>query len=304
MRKFGIIGLGNVGRTVAYTLVTKGIADSLVLIDKDQKKSRAEQLDLQDAQARLNTTTQITTQNYDNLKDVDILYISAGDIAVSTNSGDRFAEFKITSAVVKEIAPKIVASGFKGVIIDIMNPCDAVTSYLQKLTGFSKQRVFGTGTFLDTARMQRVVGEKLNVNPRSVEGYVLGEHGNSQFVAWSSVRVKGEAIQDLPEAKDFVFDQLADAAKQGAWEVASGKGFTSAAIATCGVSLGQAVLSDARLVCPVSGYSEKYSTYVGLPAIVGKNGIESVVDLPLTDEETVKFAKSAEMIHDRVAKLN
>lgn len=304
MRKFGIIGLGNVGRTVAYTLVTKGIADSLVLIDKDQKKARAEQLDLQDAQARLNTTTQVTIQDYDNLKDVDILYISAGDISISTNGGDRFDEFKFTAAVVKEIAPKIVASGFKGFIIDIMNPCDAVTSYLQKLTGFSKQRVFGTGTFLDTARMQRVVGEKLNVNPRSVEGYVLGEHGNTQFVAWSSVRVQGEAIQDLPEAKNFDFDKLADEAKQGAWEVASGKGFTSDAIATCGVSLGQAVLSDARLVCPVSGYSKKYDTYVGLPAVVGKNGIESVVDLPLTDEETKKFASSAQMIHDNVSKLD
>ncbi|AMV61221.1 L-lactate dehydrogenase [Pediococcus damnosus] len=198
MRKFGIIGVGNVGRTVAYTLVTKGIADSLVLIDKDRKRARAEQVDLQDAQARLSTTTQVSIQDYEDLKDVEVLYISAGDVSISTNGGNRFDEFKLTSAVVKEIAPKIVASGFHGIIIDIMNPCDAVTSYLQKLTGFSKQRVFGTGTFLDTARMQRVVGEKLNINSRSVEGYVLGEHGNTQFVAWSSVRVQDKAIKELP----------------------------------------------------------------------------------------------------------
>lgn len=304
MRKFGIIGVGNVGRTVAYTLVTKGIADSLVLIDKDRKRARAEQVDLQDAQARLSTTTQVSIQDYEDLKDVEVLYISAGDVSISTNGGNRFDEFKLTSAVVKEIAPKIVASGFHGIIIDIMNPCDAVTSYLQKLTGFSKQRVFGTGTFLDTARMQRVVGEKLNINSRSVEGYVLGEHGNTQFVAWSSVRVQGKAIKELPEAKDFDFDALADAAKQGAWEVASGKGFTSDAIATCAVSLGQAVLSDARIVCPVSGYSSLYDTYVGIPAIVGKNGIESTVTLPLDTAKQAKFAHSAQMIHDSVAKLD
>lgn len=304
MRKFGIIGVGHVGATVAYTLVCKGIADELILIDKNEGKATAEQLDLQDAQARLDTRTIIKTQDYSELEDTDVLFVTSGNIhALDNVSGNRWAEFEYTREIVKDIAPKIKASGFDGVLIDTMNPCDAITHYLQRETGLSRQQCFGTGTFLDTARMQKVVSDVFDVDPKNVTGYVYGEHGESQFSAWSTVQVNGLDILDLAQDQDLDLSQLEDKARHGGWAVHSGKGYTSYAIATCAVKLSEAVLSDAKLACPCSSYNEKYGTYVGQPSIVGKNGIESVTELPLPDDEEAKFKHSADTIKEKFATL-
>lgn len=304
MRKYAIIGVGHVGATVAYTLVSKGIADELILIDKNEAKARAEQLDLQDAQARLDTRTIIKIQDYSELKDTDILFVTSGNIhALDHASGNRWAEFEYTREIVKDISVKIKNSGFDGVLIDTMNPCDAITHYLQRETGLSRQQCFGTGTFLDTARMQKVVAEAFDVDPKNVSGYVYGEHGESQFVAWSTVQVNGLPIEKLAESHNLDLNQLEEDARHGGWAVHSGKGYTSFAIATCSVKLSQAVLSNARLACPCSSYNEKYGTYVGQPSIVGKNGIEEVIELPLPDAEEAKFARSAGTIKEKFATM-
>lgn len=263
MRKYAIIGVGHVGATVAYTLVCQGIADELILIDKNEKKARAEQLDLQDTQARLDSHTTIKINNYDDITDADILFITSGNIhALDHASGNRWAEFEYTREIVQDIAPKIKASGFNGVIIDVMNPCDCITYYLQQATGLPKNQVLGTGTFLDTARMQKVVGENFNVDPKNVSGYTLGEHGESQFVAWSTVSVNGLPIEQLADERHIDLEDLEQQARGGGWAVHFGKGYTSYAIATCAVKLSRAVLDDANLACPCSCYSDKYNTYV------------------------------------------
>lgn len=300
MRKYVIVGVGHVGATVAYTLVSKGIADELILIDKDEGKARAEQLDLQDAQARLDTRTIIKIQDYSELRDANVLFVTAGNIhALDNVSGNRWAEFEFTREIVKDIAPKIKASGFDGVLIDTMNPCDAITHYIQRETGLSHAQCFGTGTFLDTARMQKVVADQFDVDPKNVSGYVYGEHGESQFSAWSTVQVNGLAIKDLATEQHLDLTKLEDEARHGGWAVHSGKGYTNFVIATCAVKLSQAVLADAKLACPCSSYSEKYDTYVDQPSIVGKNGIEEVITLPLPDDEEAKFAHSAETIKEK-----
>lgn len=300
MRKFAIIGVGHVGATVAYTLVCKGIADELILIDKNEAKATAEMLDLQDAQARLDTRTIIKIQDYAELEDADILFVTSGNIhALDHASGNRWAEFEYTREIVKDISPKIKASGFNGVLIDTMNPCDAITSFLQRETGLSKNQCFDTGTFLDTARMQKVVADEFDVDPKNVSGYVYGEHGESQFSAWSTVQVNGLQIEDLAEERNLDLDELESKARHGGWAVHSGKGYTSFAIATCAVKLSQAVLADAKLACPCSSYSEKYDTYVGQPSIVGKNGIEEVIELPLPEDEEDKFQHSAATIKEK-----
>ncbi|GEP19222.1 L-lactate dehydrogenase [Pediococcus argentinicus] len=303
MRKFGVIGVGHVGVTVAYTLVTKGIADELVLIDKDQKRAVAEQLDLQDAQARLDTTTNVKIQDYAELKDADVVFITAGRIKAISESktGSRWAEFEYTRKIVKDIAPQLKDSGFHGVVIVTMNPCDAITQYLQQETGFDFNKVIATGTFLDTTRMQRVVAEKFGVNSKNVEGYVMGEHGGSQFVAWSTVRVNGRPIQELAELNhlELDYDDLEEQARRGGWYIHQGKGYTSFCIATCAVKLGQAVISDAQLACPVSMLNDKYQTYVGQPAVIGAQGVTATIDPKLTDEEETKLAHSAETIKEK-----
>ncbi|MFD1420552.1 L-lactate dehydrogenase [Lactiplantibacillus songbeiensis] len=300
MRKYAIIGVGHVGATIAYTLVCKGIADELILIDTNAGKARAEQLDLQDAQARLDSRTIIKINDYSELADTDILFITSGNIhALDHASGNRWAEFEYTKTIVQEIAPKVKASGFNGVAIDTMNPCDAITHYFQRATGLSRAQVFGTGTFLDTARMQKVVAEVFDCDPKNVSGYVYGEHGESQFSAWSTVQVNGIPITDLVTSHHLDLDALEAEARHGGWAVHSGKGYTSFAIATCAVKLSEAVFANARLACPVSAYSDRFGTYVGQPAIIGRDGVESVTTLALTADEEAKFQNSANTIIEK-----
>jgi L-lactate dehydrogenase len=304
-RKYAVLGVGHVGATVAFALVTKGDADELVLIDKDEKKARAEQLDLEDATARLETRPKIKIQDYSELADTDILFVTAGNIlALKHQTGNnRWAEFNDTRQIVKDIAPKIKASGFHGVLIDTMNPCDAITQYLQKEIGLPQSQVMATGTFLDTARMQRVVAEQFDVDPKNVSGFVYGEHGNSQFIAWSTVKVNGLDLLPLAKKRNLPLKELEEHVKAGGWDVYAGKGYTSYAIATCAVKLSRAVLDDAHLMCPCSFYNQKYNSYVGQPAIIGKNGVEEVVDIPLTPEEEAKLANSAKTIKEKFATL-
>lgn len=302
MRTVGIIGMGHVGATVAYTLFTKGLADELILIDKNDKKAAAEYNDLHDALARNDFFVKVRQQDWDALKDADVIITSFGDITASAKTGDRFAEFSINAKNAKQVGAEIKKSGFKGVIINISNPCDAVTQILQETTGFKRNRVFGTGTFLDTARMQRIVGEKLGQDPRNVEGWVLGEHGSSQFTAWSTVRVDNKiALQLFNEQQQ---EQISAQSNKNAFKVASGKGYTSYAITTCAVRLMQAVFSDAHLFAPVSVYNPEYRTYLGYPAIIGRHGIEKLIKIHLTEEEERKLKASADKIKQHLATLH
>lgn len=301
MRKVGIIGLGHVGATVAYTLFTHGIADELVLLDKNEDKVAAEYNDLHDTLARNNYYVRVTMQDWHELKDADVVVTAFGDIAASVKTGDRFGEFELNAKNAKEVGEKIKNSGFKGVLINISNPCDAVAQILQETTGLSKNQVFGTGTFLDTARMQRIVGEKLGQDPRNVEGWVLGEHGSSQFIAWSTVRVNNKiAIQLFSENEQ---KKLSKQPNKNSFVVANGKGYTSYAIATCATRLIQAVFSDARLFDPVSVYNPEYKTYIGYPAIIGRDGIEQVVELKLTSSEREKLQAAADKIKEHLDQL-
>ncbi|RRK10774.1 L-lactate dehydrogenase [Lactiplantibacillus garii] len=299
MRKYGVIGLGQVGATVAYTLVQQGTVDELVLIDKNEALATAQKLDLDDASARLSSTTKIILNDYSALADAEVLIVASGNIKAidMTSSKGRFGEYDSNQAIVRDIAPKIVASGFKGILIDIMNPCDVMTDYLQRMTGFPRNRVFGTGTFLDTARMQKYVGQAVGTNGKNVAGYVYGEHGNSQFVAWSTVSVNGQSIHDF---KDLDLKALEEDARQGAFAVMAGKHYTNFAIATCGVRLAEAVSADAQLTCPVSAYDPAFGTYVGMPAVIGKNGIEALIHLDLTADEREQLAASAQFIKSKV----
>ncbi|MCP0886100.1 L-lactate dehydrogenase [Ligilactobacillus sp. WILCCON 0076] len=303
MRKLAVIGLGHVGATVAYTLVTKGLVDELVLIDTNEDKVTAEQYDILDMLARLDTYTTVKVQDYSTLKDADIIITTFGNIKVLSEGGNRFGEFDHNTEQVKSVGAKIKESGFNGVIINVTNPCDVIATLLQRYTGLPKNQVFGTGTFLDTARMQRAVGQALKEDPKNVSGYVLGEHGESQFSAWSTVRVKDHPISEIAKLHNLDLDVLDEQARRGGWLVFHGKHYTSFAITTCAIKLALAVLSDAHLACPASVYIEKFGCYVGYPAVIGSNGVEEVNNISLTDAEKIKLEKSANFIAEKVASV-
>ena len=297
-RKVAIIGMGNVGAADAHGLIAQGAFDDYVLIDTNEAKVKADALDFQDAAANLNHHANITVNSYEALADADVIISALGNIKLQDNpNADRFAELPFTSKEVIEVSKKIKEVGFKGILIAITNPVDVVTSLYQHYTGLPKERVIGTGTLLDTARMKRAVGVRFGVDPRSVYGYNLGEHGNSQFTAWSQVRVKGQPISKL--TSEEVLEEIGTEAMKGGHTVFYGKKYTSYGIASAAIRLALAVISDAHEELPVTNYYAPLDTYLSYPALVGRSGIIEQLQLTLTEEEEAKLARSAQFIQDK-----
>lgn len=294
MRRVGILGMGHVGATVAYTLFSHGIVDELDLFDQNEAKVSAEYNDLRDTLARNNYYVKVRMPDWQEMKDIPLLVTAFGNIKASVETKNRMAEFPINSKNARELGTKLKQSGFKGIIINISNPCDAVTTVLQETTGLPKKQVFGTGTFLDTARMQRIVGEAMHEDPRNVNGFVLGEHGSSQFIAWSTVSLNGKSADELFSKAEQA--KLNKQPNKNSMKVGTGKGYTSYAIATCCVKLIEAVFSNAHLFAPASVYVPRYQTYIGNPAVIGRHGVEKIVELKLTPEEEEEFKQSAAYI--------
>ena len=301
-RKVGVIGSGNVGSTLANNMLVAGTADTLVLIDTNELKLNSDATDFEDAAANLPTHTTVVRNDYEALADADVVVIAVGSIGVQNDDAkhDRFVELKVTSKAAKEVGTKLKEVGFHGVLVSISNPCDVIAALFQKYTGLPKTQVIWTGTLLDTSRMKKVVGQKFDVDPRSVSGYNLGEHGNSQFSAWSQVRVMGHPVTELAKDRDDVdLDQLAEDVRAGGYVVFHGKKHTNFGIAAAALRLVTAVLNDAHAELPVSNFREEYGTYVGYPAIIGRQGLVRQLQLDLTDEEKDKLAASAKYIKDR-----
>lgn len=301
-RKVGVVGQGHVGETLANNLLVTGTVDELVLIDTNEKKLNANATDFEDAEANLPTHTKVVRNDYKALKDADVVVIAVGNIGVQKDDAkhDRFVELKVNSTAAKEVGTKLKEVGFNGVLVSISNPCDVIAALFQKYTGLPKNQVIGTGTLLDTARLRKAVGQALDVDPRSVTGYALGEHGNSQFAAWSQVRVLGQNITDLAAVNDDLnLDSLAEATKAGGYTVFHGKLYTNFGIAAAALRLVTAILNDANIELPCSNFREEYGTYCGYPAILGKGGVVKQLQLNLTDDEKKKLAESANYIKTR-----
>ena len=183
MKKVSVIGLGNVGATVAHTLVERQLCDEMALFDIKEGLAKAEVNDLSDGMVRRDGYVKIKEGELKDLDDSDIIVFAPGDITILQTSDDRLDELKYTKTCVEDWAPKIKGSKFEGIIVSITNPCDIIAEYMQKLTELPRNRVIGTGTVLDTARMKNAVSRYLDIDPDSVDGYVIAEHGNSQFTA-------------------------------------------------------------------------------------------------------------------------
>lgn len=298
-RKIGIIGMGHVGSTVAHGLIAQGLFDEYVLIDTNTEKVEADAIDFRYAMANINHHAHIKVNDYQALADAEIIISALGNIALQDNpNADRFAELSFTSKEVKKVSEKLKDVGFSGIIIAITNPVDMITSLYQSYTGLPKESVIGTGTLLDTARMKRAVAEKFAIDPRSVYGYNLGEHGNSQFTAWSQMKIKGKPIHQLATEDELA--ALTEESIKGGLRVFFGKKYTSYGIASSAIRLALAVVSDSHEELAVSHFNSKYDTYLSTPAIIGRQGVIEAIDLDLTEEEEMKLKKSADYIKSKV----
>ncbi|CAK7026788.1 L-lactate dehydrogenase [uncultured Phascolarctobacterium sp.] len=294
-RKVGIIGLGHVGAHCAYSLAIQGYVDELVLVDVNEKKVISECQDLRDAVMYMPHHVKVEIASYEDLGDCDIIVNAAGNIGLLT-SLDRNAEMNFTVAQVKKYIGKVMQSGFQGIIINITNPCDVVTDVIAKMSGLPQGRVFGTGTGLDTSRLLAQLSLQTGIDHQSISAYMIGEHGKSQITAWSCVNFGGVPLATLAQQDErFRFDkeEIQEKAIGGGWITYVGKGCTEYGICSTLARFVRAVFHDEKRIMPASAmltgeYGEQ-GIFVGVPCIIGKDGVEKVIELPLNAEEKAAF---------------
>ncbi len=310
LRKVGIVGMGHVGAHVAYTLCVRGIADELVLVDKNQQKLASECQDLRDAVVYHPHRVNIVAGDFADLGDCDIIVNCVGKIDLLRETLDRIAEMDFTIAQVREIAPKIKASGFKGVFLNITNPCDIVAREAALLLDLPKGRVFGTGTGLDTARLVSALARQTGIDHKSITCYMMGEHGAKQFAPWSAVSFRGVPLDVWAQTDErFRFDRpaLQKEAIGGGWVTFSGKFCTEYGIANTAAFMVDAIFRDEKVILPATtqldGEYGESGLFAGVPCLIGKDGVEKVIEIPLTEEEKQTFHECCEGIRKNMEHL-
>ncbi len=305
-RVIGIIGVGHVGAHCAYSLALQGLADELVLVDKNQEKLKSEVQDLRDAVLYLPHRVEVRSAEYDQLADCDILVNSVGDITLLTTH-DRLTEMNFTIAQVNDYIPKVMAGGFNGIIINITNPCDIVTRQIAKLSGLPKGRVFGTGTGLDTSRLVSALSRQTGVDHKSITAYMMGEHGASQMVPWSMTNFGGAPLDGLAQKDEryrFDREEMKKTAIGGGWVTYVGKGCTEYGICSTLARDVAAVLHDEKRIMAASSelcgeYGEE-GLFAGVPCLIGKDGVEQVVEVPMNEAEKAEFHSCCEAIRENM----
>ncbi len=293
--KIAIIGAGIVGSTTAYALLLKKITAEIILVDINETRCHGEILDLSDAMF-FNGTSQVRAGTPQDAAQADIIIITAGK---PQNPGEsRLDLLKTNKAVIADIFANIKPINPQTIIIIVTNPLDPLTMLAQTLSGLPRNQVFGTGTFLDTLRLRGFIAEKTGVAPGSVNAYVIGEHGDSQCVAWSSAEIAGTPISKLPGMKKKDLDLIAQQVKDKAYEIIQCKGSTSFGIAACVAAMCEAIIFDQKIVMPLSTYVPEYKICLSMPAVLGENGIEKVLPIPLSDNEQKKLQNSAQQLHN------
>ncbi len=309
-RKVAIVGTGLVGATTAFSLITQGVCDEVIMIDINKERAYGEMLDLQDSIEYLNRNVKVRTGSYEDCSDVDIIVITAG--APPKPGQSRLDTLELSAKICKSIVDPIMASGFDGIFIVISNPVDMITHYVQFLSGLPKNQVIGTGTAIDSARLKNMIAQLVHVDPRSVHAYSMGEHGDSQMVPWSTVTVAGKPFYDvIADNKELVGDVNLDelvhkTAKEG-WEIYNRKGTTYYGIATACTGVIKAILNDENRIIPVSTllegeYGEK-DVYVGVPTILNRTGAADVLEIHMTPGELARFKESVAVIRENTNKL-
>ena len=309
-RVLAVIGLGHVGAHVAYALAIQGIADELVLVDQNEQKLASEVQDLRDAVAYLPHRVTVRAGGFADLGACDVIVNSVGKIELLRGTHDRVTEMDFTIPAVRGYAEKIKASGFDGVLINITNPCDIVTRELAMGLGLPKGRVFGTGTGLDTSRLLSALNRQTGIDHKSITAYMLGEHGALQFAPWSCVSFRGMPLDELAKTDEkFRFDRdaLQKESIGGGWVTYAGKQCTEYGICTTAARMVHIVLHDEKAIMPASmeldGEYGETGLFAGVPCLIGKNGVEQIIELPLTDEEKAKFHDCCEGIRKNMEHL-
>ncbi len=308
-RKVALVGTGMVGMSYAYSLLNQNVCDELVLIDLDKKKAEGEAMDLNHGLAFSASNMKIYAGEYDDCRDADIVVICAG---VAQRPGEtRLALLRRNAKVFRSIVEPVAASGFDGIFLVATNPVDIMTKITCVLSGFNPRKVLGTGTALDTARLRYLLGEYLRVDPRNVHAYVMGEHGDSEFVPWSQAQVATKSIIELcgenPEIDRERLKELEKEVQGAAYKIIEAKNATYYGIGMAMTRITRAILGDENSVLTVSamlkGEYGQADVFSGVPCIINKNGVQRVLKLSLTQEEAERLNESCKVLRDSYEEL-
>ena len=301
-RKVVLIGAGHVGSHAGYALASQGLVEEIVYIDIDEKKAFSQALDIFDSTVYLPHRVEVKSGNYNDIDDADIMVVCAGPLPNMNQT--RMDTLGATIEVMKDIVGKIKNTKFAGIIINISNPADVITHYLQNKLNYDAKRIISTSTTLDSARLRRAISEAINVDQRSIYAYALGEHGESQMVPWSAVTIAGKSLFELMKEKEkyskLDLTELAAKGRRGGWDVLGGKGSTEFGIGASLAEVARAILCDEHRVLPVSVYLNgeygQNDVYASVPAVLGRNGVEDIIEIKMNDDEKKLFDESCSVM--------
>lgn len=304
-RKVVIVGAGMVGMSYAYSLLNQSICDELVLIDIDKERAVGEAMDLNHGLAFANSNMDIYGGDYNDCEDADIVVLCAG---VGQKSGEsRLDLLKRNREVFRSIIAPVIASGFHGIFLVATNPVDIMTKITWELSGFDNSRVIGTGTALDTARLRFLLGQYMKVDPRNIHAYVMGEHGDSEFVPWSQALLGTKPISDLCREGEFhiskaCLEKIQQEVRTAAYKIIDAKKATYYGIGMALTRITKAILGNEHSVLTVSamlrGEYQQQDVFAGIPCIINQSGVQKLLPLSLTEDEQKQLADSCNMLRE------
>ncbi len=296
-----IIGCGNVGMSYAYALLNQRTkVTEIVLIDINVEKTIGEAMDLNHGLAFAPSKIKIRTGDYDDCRDATIICICAG--VNQKEDETRLDLLNNNSIIFKDIINKVVKSGFNGIFLIATNPVDIMSYLVYKYSNFDISKVIGSGTTLDTARLRYLIGDKLNINPKNIHAYVLGEHGDSEFVPWSNAYVGSTKMEKFIDRDSL--EVISNKVKNAAYEIIKRKSATYYAIGMVLVRITNAILDDENTILTVSTYNSEHDIFIGMASVVNRNGVINTINMELNEEEDAKFGNSALIIKNEIMKLN
>ena len=308
-RKAAIIGCGFVGSASAFALMESGLFSEMVLIDVSKEKAEGEALDISHG-LPFAKPMQIYAGDYSDISDAAVIIVTAG--AGQKQGETRLDLVKKNVGIFKSIIPEIAKYNTEGILLVVANPVDILTYTAAKLSGFPENRVFGSGTVLDTARLKYLLGEHLGVDSRSVHAFIIGEHGDSEIAAWSSANVSGIPLNNFCEMRGHFnhqasMDAIAEDVKNSAYEIINRKGATYYGIAMSVKRICEAIVRDEKSILPVSSIQHNNhgisDIALSMPAIVGKDGVEVAVPIELSEQEEQDLKKSADMLQQVINEI-
>lgn len=305
-RKVVVVGTGFVGTSIAYSMINQGLINELVLIDVNREKAEGEALDLLDGMSWAQGNIKVWAGDYTDCQDADIVVITAG---VNQKPGQtRLELIDVNAGIMTSVVREVMGSGFDGILVIASNPVDVLTHVAWQASGLPSNRVVGTGTTLDTTRFRKELAAKLQIDPRSIHGYIIGEHGDSEVAVWSHTTVGGKPLLEFIVKNNRLtvedLTTISDRVKNSAYEIINRKKATFYGIGMSVARIVRAILNNEQAVLPVSAYLDgeygEKDLFTGVPS----GGVREIIELNIDPAEQQKFAQSCSQLREVIQSLD